>query len=104
MKAFLRDIFHVLLDGIKVKNKVMSAFVDSCILAIVRNCSAFRYCISILAGEQNVSKNKFVRERILQYMNDILVHWDVSDKEADVIAESIQIGLEDASITAREIS
>lgn len=104
MRNFLRDIFHILLDGIKVKNIVMSAFVDSCILKVLRNCSTYRSCIPILANELNTSKNKFVRERVLQYLNDILVYWDVSDKEADLIADSIRIGLEDASINAREIS
>jgi hypothetical protein len=34
----------------------------------------------------------------------ILVHWDVSDKELEFFVEAIKIGLEDATVRAREIS
>ena len=33
-----------------------------------------------------------------------MIHWDISDKEADTIAEVIRIGLEDAAVRSREIA
>ena len=31
-------------------------------------------------------------------MNEILIHWEITEKEADVIADAIRSGLEDAAV------
>lgn len=38
-------------------------------------------------------------QKLLQeYLNEILIHWDITEKEADVIADAVKIGLEDAAV------
>ncbi len=103
MKYLLREIFQTVLDGIKVPNKVMSGFVDNCIIHIIKH-TTFKSGLPILINELKENKAKFVRERCLDYINDILLTWDVSEKEADSLVDSIKNGLEDASVKAREIS
>lgn len=103
MKYLLREIFQTVLDGIKVPNKVMSGFVDNCIIHIIKH-TTFKSGLPVLISELKENKAKFVRERCLDYINDILLTWDVSEKEADSLLDSIKNGLEDASVKAREIS
>jgi hypothetical protein len=64
MKYLLREIFQNLIDGVKVKNRVMSGFVDGCIVSIIKN-TTFKSGIPILINELKINKSKFVRERIL---------------------------------------
>ncbi len=103
MKYLLREIFQTVLDGIKVPNKVMSGFVDNCIIHVIKH-TTFKSGLPVLINELKENKAKFVRERCLDYINDILLTWDVSEKEADSLLDSIKNGLEDASVKAREIS
>lgn len=148
MRHFLRDSFAAILDGVKVPNKVMSGYVDECIMNMIKN-TTFKTGIHILVNEIKESKAKIVRERALvrvhrfrisssetlrsptarpfssfsipfltqlfpcahpltdrpqEYINEILVHWDLQDKDIDPIAEAIKIGLEDASVRGREIA
>lgn len=41
--------------------------------------------------------------RCLDYLNEILARWEISEKEADVVADAVKLGLEDASVRAREL-
>jgi len=64
MRHFLRDSFAFVLDGVKVPNKVMSGFVDECIINMIKN-STFKTAIHTLLMEIKESKAKGVRERCL---------------------------------------
>lgn len=64
MKLFLRDSFIHILEGIKVPNKVMSGYVDECIIALIQNC-VFKSSIPPMALEIKENKAKFVREKCL---------------------------------------
>ena len=68
MRHFLRDSFAFILDGVKVPNKVMSGFVDECIMNMIKN-TTFKTGIHILVSEIRDSKAKVVRERCLVSMN-----------------------------------
>jgi len=103
MRHLLRDIFPNILDGVKVSNKVMSGYVDDCIITLIRNAT-FKTAIPILISEYQNSKAKLYRERCLDYVNEILVSWDIGDRDADVLIEAIRQGLEDAAVRGREIS
>ena len=103
MKHLMREIFTTLLDGTKVPNRVMSGYVDNCIMYIIKH-TTFKTCLPILFHEIKENKAKFVRERCLEYINEIILSWDINDKEADILADAIKIGLEDASVRAREVS
>lgn len=103
LRHFLRDVFPCILDGVKVSNKVMSGFVDDCIISLIRN-TTFKAAIPVLLTELAHSKAKVYRERCLDYINEILVSWDIGDKDADLLLEAIRIGLEDASVRGREIA
>lgn len=37
-----------------------------------------------------------------EYINEILVTWEMSDKDADAVVDAIRVALEDASVKARE--
>ena len=41
---------------------------------------------------------------VQEYLNEILIHWDITEKEAEVIADAIKIGLEDAAVRGNHIS
>lgn len=103
MKHLLREIFTTLLDGTKIPNRVMSGYIDNCIMSIIKT-STFKTCLPTLLHEIKDNKAKFVRERCLEYINEIILSWDINDKEADGLADAIKIGLEDASVRAREVS
>jgi CLASP N terminal len=64
MKAFLREAFCFILDGIKVPNRVMSGYVDNAIMTMIKN-STFKSCIPLLVCEIRDSKAKLVREKCL---------------------------------------
>jgi len=64
MRHFLRDSFPFILDGVKVPNKVMSGFVDECIISMIKN-TTFKTGIHTLLMEIKESKAKVVRERCL---------------------------------------
>ncbi len=64
MKVFLRDVFGTILEGIKVPNKVMSGFVDDCIMHLIKLVS-FKHSIPVITNEIKESKAKNVRERCL---------------------------------------
>ena len=103
MRHLLRDVFPNILDGVKVSNKVMSGYVDDCIITLIRNAT-FKTAIPLLISEYQNSKAKLYRERCLDYVNEILVSWDIGDRDADVLIEAIRLGLEDAAVRGREIS
>lgn len=102
MKLFLRDSFPHILEGIKVPNKVMSNYVDECILALIHHGGMFKSIFTSLHTEIKENKAKFVREKCLEYIYEILQLWELNDKEIDPLCESIKIALEDASVKARE--
>lgn len=64
MKMLLRDIFTNILDGVKVPNKVMSGYVDECILEMIKH-STFKSAIPSIVNEIVNSKAKNLRERCL---------------------------------------
>jgi hypothetical protein len=72
MKLFLRDIFVFLLDGIKVPNRVMSGYVDTTIMTIIKN-TTYKGCIPLLVAELRDSKSKLVRERCMVRIPHILL-------------------------------
>ena len=103
MKLFLREFFPILIDALKVPHKVISGYVDDCILNLIKN-STFKTGISLLILEFRENKAKIVRERCIEYINEILLHWEIADKEADIMIETIKFGLQDASVRVREIA
>ena len=103
LKAMLREVFTFILDGIKVPNRVMSGFVDNAIIAMIKH-TTFKTCLPSLIAEIKTSKAKLVREHCLEYLNEILIHWDVNEKDAEMIAEAIRVGLEDPAVRAREVA
>jgi hypothetical protein len=64
MKLLLRDIFPIIVDGLKVPNKTMSGYVDNCILNLIKNVT-FKSGLPVLSSEIREHKAKFVRERCL---------------------------------------
>lgn len=103
MRHFLRDLFPYVLDGVKQTNKVMGGYVDECIVTMIRN-STFKTCIPIIIEQMQHSKSKLYRERCIDYINEIIVSWDITDKDAEMLNEAIRYGVEDASVRCREIS
>ena len=63
-KLFLRESFATILDAVKVPNKVMSGFVDDCIMTIIKH-TTFKTAIPVLIGEIKDSKSRALRERCL---------------------------------------
>ena len=48
-----------------------------------------------------------VRENCLEYLNEIILHWELSEKDSnilDFLGEAIRLGLEEASVRGREIA
>jgi hypothetical protein len=103
VKQLLREVFQTIMDALKQPNKVMSGFVDDCICNMI-STSTFKSAIPIVVGEIKESKAKHVREKCMHYVNLILVSWDIGDKEGEVLTEAVRLGLEDASLRARETS
>eukprot|EP01041_Mallomonas_annulata_P007250 gene7250-14786_t len=101
-RNFLRDSFCHILDGIKIPAKVFSGYVDECIISIIRSCT-FKSGIPMIVREIKEHKAKYVRERCLEYIDEILIHWDVTDKDADLLVEGLKFGLEDASTRLKRV-
>ena len=62
IKSFLRDTFDSILAALKAPNKVMSSYIDECIISIIRQTPFKSGLVSIL-NEVRESKSKHVRER-----------------------------------------
>ena len=48
-----------------------------------------------------------VRENCLEYLNEILLHWDLSERDSNIldnIGDAIKLGLEEASVRGREVA
>eukprot|EP00981_Chlorochromonas_danica_P006196 scaffold1307_cov166-Ochromonas_danica.AAC.18 len=103
IRPLMRDVFPNLVDGVKVSNRVMSGYVDECIIRLIRS-AVFKTAIAPLLSEVKENKAKLVRERCLEYLNEILITWDLNDKELDPICEAVRLGLEDGSLKAREVA
>eukprot|EP01032_Pedospumella_encystans_P017632 gene17632-20086_t len=59
MKPFLRDSFSTVLEGVKIPHKVTSGYIDECIVHLIKR----------------------------EYVNLILMHWDMTEKELDFFVE-----------------
>eukprot|EP01035_Chromulina_nebulosa_P018142 gene18142-23796_t len=103
MKVFMRELFPILLDALKVPNKVISGYVDDCILNIIKN-TTFKSSLQLLVDHLRDSKSKLLREHCIEYINEALLHWEINEKDADIIVDSIKSGLQDASVRVREVS
>jgi hypothetical protein len=103
MRFFLRDTFESIFIAVKVPNKVMSGYVDECIISMLQH-TTFKSAIPVIIGEYRESKSKAAREKCLVYLNTILSYWDLVDKEGDQIDDIIRLGLEDASMKGRELA
>jgi hypothetical protein len=64
LKSFLRDAFPHILEGMKVPNKVMSGYVDECILSLIKT-TVFKSALQPLSQEVKENKSKMVREKCL---------------------------------------
>ena len=40
----------------------------------------------------------------MDYLNECFINWELSDKDCDLFVDTVKIGLEDASVRAREIA
>lgn len=103
LKSFMREIFSIIIDALRVPNKVMSGYVDDCILQLIKNTN-FKSQLHLIINELKDNKSKAVREYCIEYVNEILIHWDISEKEADIFCDCIKLGLQDASVRVREVS
>ena len=49
-----------------------------------------------------------VRENCLEYLNEIILHWDLHEGKdnsiLELLEESLKLGLEEASVRGREVS
>ncbi len=64
MKQFLRDTFDSIFAALKAANKVMSGYVDECIISMIRN-TQFKTGLSNIVNEIKESKSKQMHERCL---------------------------------------
>mmetsp|Transcript_15751 Transcript_15751/g.23673 ORF Transcript_15751/g.23673 Transcript_15751/m.23673 type:complete len:588 (-) Transcript_15751:65-1828(-) len=103
MRHFLREAFESIFIAVKVPNKVMSGYVNECIISLIRH-TTFKSAIPLIIGDINNSRSKGVREHCMAYMNEILLCWELQEKEADHFQEAIRVSLEDASVKCRELS
>ena len=62
MRQYLRDIFETMFLALKVPHKLMSGYVDECILSIIRSTS-FKSGLAVILNEFRDSKSKQIRER-----------------------------------------
>ena len=103
IKFLMKEIFQTILDALKVRNRVMSGYIDDCICSLLRN-STLKLAIPLLINEFKECKAKHVREKCLGHINTILELWDLNDKEVDLLQNLICVGLVDASVKSREIA
>lgn len=68
-----------------MQNKVISSYVDECLLYVIQN-APFKNSIQVIVNEVKENKAKLVRERCLDYLNEILIHWDLSEREARMLS------------------
>jgi hypothetical protein len=64
MRNFLRETFESIYTASKVPNKVMSNYVDDCIISLIRH-TTFRSSIPLITTEARESRSKGVRERCM---------------------------------------
>jgi hypothetical protein len=64
MRNFLRETFESIYTASKVPNKVMSGYVDDCIISLIRH-TTFRSSIQLITTEARESRSKGVRERCM---------------------------------------
>jgi hypothetical protein len=69
MRHFLRETFESIFVASKVPNKVMSGFVDDCIIVLIRN-TTFKSAIPLIVAEIRDSRSKSVRERCFVWSSD----------------------------------
>ena len=77
MKAFLRDSFATILEGVKIPHKVTSGYIDECIVHLIKHVT-FKCAIVLVMHEIKESKAKLMRERCL-----------VSYKKKSYVADAI---------------
>ena len=103
MSIFLREAFSYIMDALKNTNKVMSSYVDHCIVHIITN-TTFKTSLQIFVNEIKDSKAKGLREKCIEYVSLILGSWELTDRQVDLLVEAIKIGLQDAGGRTREIA
>ncbi len=64
LRILLREVLATILDALKVPNKVMSGYVHSCVLHIIKN-TTFKGGISVILNDIKENKSKVVREYCL---------------------------------------
>lgn len=62
MKIFMRDVFETIFLALKAPHKLMSGYVDECILSILRNTTV-KSALQLFVSEVKESKSKHMRER-----------------------------------------
>jgi hypothetical protein len=62
MKVFLRDVFDTIFLALKAPHKLMSGYVDECIMSMIRN-TTFKSGVQTICNEFKDSKSKPMRER-----------------------------------------
>lgn len=62
MKVFMRDVFDSIFLALKAPHKVISGYVDECILSVLRN-TTFKSAVHTIVSEIKESKSKHMRER-----------------------------------------
>ena len=64
IKTFLRDTFDTILAALKAPNKVMSGYIDECIISLIRQ-TPFKSALTSIVNEIRDSKSKHMRERCM---------------------------------------
>ena len=64
MRHFLRESFDSIYTASKVPNKVMSGYVDDCIISLIRH-TTFKSSIQLITTEARESRSKGARERCM---------------------------------------
>ena len=62
MRLFVRDVFDTIFLALKAPHKLMSGYVDECILSLIRN-TTFKSGLQLIVSEIKESKSKHMRER-----------------------------------------
>lgn len=76
MRHFLREAFESIYNASKVPNKVMSGYVDECIISLIRH-TTFKSSIHLITTETKESKSKGARERCMVRII-IIIHFTFS--------------------------
>lgn len=99
----VRSFPPAVIEAMKQPNKVVNSYIDECILSMIRS-TKFKSCIPIIVAEIKEIKSKIVRENCLEYLSEILLKWNIQEKETDIFEDAIKLGLEEASVRGREIA